>query len=60
MQLIQLHSEVREIIENYCIVSRLGIYEQHQELDVIIEEVNKTLKSLISPISQYHHWKITA
>ena len=57
---MQLHPEVREIIENYCVISRSGIYEQHQGLDAIIEEVNKTLKSLIPPVPQYRHWKIAA
>ncbi|RHZ57715.1 hypothetical protein Glove_384g34 [Diversispora epigaea] len=35
-------------------------YEQHQGLDAILEEVNKTLKTLIPPVPQYHHWKIAA
>ncbi len=41
-------------------MSRSGIYEQHQGLDAIIEEVNKALKALIPPVSQYHHWKVAA
>ena len=41
-------------------MSRSGIYEQHQGLDAIIEEVNKALKALIPPILQYHHWKVAA
>src|SRR2546423_331993 len=35
-------------------------YEQHQGLDAIMEEVNKTLKTLIPPIPQHRHWKIAA
>ncbi|CAG8569626.1 7476_t:CDS:2, partial [Diversispora eburnea] len=49
-----------QVIEKYCVVSRLGIYEQHQGLDTILEEVNKMLKTLISPVPQNHHWKIAA
>ena len=54
-QSMRLRPEVREIIEENCVVSRLGIYEQHQGLDAIMEEVNKTLKTLIPPIPQHHH-----
>ena len=55
VQLIRLHSEICETIEKNCIVSRSGIYEQHQGLDAIIEKVNKALKALIPPVPQYHH-----
>jgi len=57
-QSMRLRPEVREIIEENCVVSRSGIYEQHQGLDAIMEEVNKTLKTLIPPVPQHHHWKI--
>jgi len=57
---MQLHPEIREIIEKYCVVSRSGICEQHQGLDAIMEEVNKALKTLIPPVPQHHHWKIAA
>ncbi|RHZ86475.1 hypothetical protein Glove_50g129 [Diversispora epigaea] len=60
VQLMRLYPEVRETIEKNCIVSRSGIYEQHQGLDAIIEEVNKALKALIPPVPQYHHWKVAA
>ena len=50
------HPEV--IIKKNSVVSKSGLYEQYQGLDVIIEEVNKALKSLIPPVSQYYHWKI--
>jgi len=46
------------IIKKNSVVSKSGLYEQYQGLDVIIEEVNKALKSLIPPVSQYYHWKI--
>jgi len=57
---MKIHPEIREIIEKNCVVSRSGIYEQHQGLDAIMEEINKTLKSLIPPVPQHHHWKIAA
>jgi hypothetical protein len=60
VQLMQLYPEIREIVEKYCVVSRSGIFEQHQGLDAILEEINKTLKTLIPPVPQYHHWKIAA
>jgi hypothetical protein len=60
VQLMQLYPEICEVIEKYCVISRLGSYEQHQGLDAIMEEVNKTLKTLIPPVPQYHHWKIAA
>ena len=59
VQLMQLHPDIRRIEEN-CVVSRSGIYEQHQGLDAIMEEVNKILKTLIPPVPQYRHWKIAA
>ena len=60
VQLMQLHPEVCNIIEKNSVVSRSGIYEQHQGLDAIVEEVNKMLKTLIPPVPQYYHWKIAA
>src|SRR3989337_1513317 len=60
VQSMRLRPEVYEIIEKNSVVSRSGLYEQHQGLDAIIEEVNKALKSLIPPVPQYHHWKIAA
>ncbi|RHZ81878.1 hypothetical protein Glove_117g595 [Diversispora epigaea] len=58
IQLMQLYPEICEVIEKYCVVSRSGIYEQHQGLDAILEEVNKMLKTLILSVPQYYHWKI--
>ncbi|RHZ84150.1 hypothetical protein Glove_85g68 [Diversispora epigaea] len=60
IQLMRLRPEVRDLIEKNCVISRSEIYEQHQGLDAILEEVNKTLKTLIPPVPQYHHWKIAA
>jgi len=58
--MMRLQPEVLEMIEKHCVISGSGIYKQHQGLDAIIEEVNKTLKTLIPPIPQHHHWKIAA
>ena len=55
---MRLHSEVYETIKKNCVISRSGIYEQHQGLDAIIEEVNKALKALIPSVPQYHYWKV--
>lgn len=57
---MRLHPKIREIVENNCVVSRSGNREQHQGLDAILEEINKTLKSLIPPIPQQRHWQIAA
>ncbi|KAF0536867.1 hypothetical protein F8M41_009001 [Gigaspora margarita] len=40
------------------VISRLGLQNQYQGLDAIIEEINKALKSLIPPIPSQYHWKI--
>ncbi|RIB26512.1 hypothetical protein C2G38_2163148 [Gigaspora rosea] len=37
-----------------------GLYNQHQGLDVILKEINKTLKTLIPPIPQMRHWQVAA
>jgi len=60
VQLMQLHPSIRDLVEKYCVLSRSGLFNQHQGLDAILEEVNKTLKSLIPPVPQLHHWKIAA
>jgi hypothetical protein len=59
-QLIKLHPDIRNIIENNCTISRSGFFNQHQGLDAILEEVNKALKTLISPVPQLHHWETAA
>jgi len=48
--MMQLWSKVLEMIEKYCVISKSDIYKQHQGFDAIIEEVNKTLKTLIPSI----------
>ncbi|KAF0412364.1 hypothetical protein F8M41_007935 [Gigaspora margarita] len=51
---------VREVIENVSVVSRSGLHNQHQGLDAVMEEINKALKSLISPVPSQCHWEIAA
>jgi hypothetical protein len=59
-QLLRLKPQIKEIIENASVISRSGLWNQHQGLDAILEEVNKELKSLIPPVPTQHHWKIAA
>ncbi|KAF0501208.1 hypothetical protein F8M41_020112 [Gigaspora margarita] len=40
------------------LVSHSGLQNQHQELDAIVEEINKALKSLIPPVLSQRHWEI--
>ncbi|KAF0467586.1 hypothetical protein F8M41_025984 [Gigaspora margarita] len=47
VQLMQLYPEIRDIVEKNCVVSRSGIYEQHQGLDAIIEELRNNLFQVI-------------
>ncbi|RIB22253.1 hypothetical protein C2G38_2174373 [Gigaspora rosea] len=60
VQLMQLDPTIRDIVDKYSVVSRSGLFNQHQGLDAILEEFNKVLKSLIPPIPQERHWKVTA
>src|SRR3954462_15587242 len=60
VQLMQLHPTVRNLVEKNCLVSRSGLFNQHQGLDAILEEVNKALKALIPPVPQLRHWEIAA
>jgi hypothetical protein len=59
-QQLRLCPEVRQIIEQNSVVSRSGWISQHQGLDVILEEVNKTLKALVPPVPTQKHWEIAA
>ncbi|RIB12464.1 hypothetical protein C2G38_2200623 [Gigaspora rosea] len=56
---IQIKPQIRETIENILVISHLGLQNQHQGLDAIIEEIYKALKSLIPPVPS-RHWKIAA
>lgn len=57
---MKLHPSIRHLVEKHCVLSRSGSSNQHQGLDAILEEINKTLKSLIPPVPQLRHWKIAA
>ena len=59
-QMLRLKPQVRDAIESASVISRSGLWNQHQGLDAILEEINKGLKSLIPPIPSHHHWKIAA
>jgi hypothetical protein len=60
VQLMQLNPTIRDIIEKNSVVSRSGLLNQYQGIDAILEEINKTLKSLIPPVPQLSHWKVAA
>ena len=45
VQLMQLDSTIQDIIKKNSVVSRSGLFNQHQGLDAILEEINKTLKN---------------
>lgn len=59
-QLLRLHPEIRQLIEENSVVSRSGWINQHQGLDAILEEINKSLKTLIPPVPTPKHWIIAA
>ena len=56
----KLKPQIRNIIEKYHVISRSGYKNQHQGLDAILEEINKTLKSLVPLVPSQHHWEIAA
>jgi hypothetical protein len=59
-QLMRLHPKIRQIIEQNSVISRSGWKDQHQGIDAILEEINKTLKTLIPLIPTQKHWEIAA
>jgi len=59
-QLMCLHPEIKKLIEENSVVSRSGFLHQHQGLDAILEEVNKSLKTLTPPVPTQKHWEIAA
>jgi hypothetical protein len=59
-QLCRLHPEIRQLIEKNSVVSRSGWMDQHQGLDAILEEINKSLKTLIPPVPTEKHWNMAA
>jgi hypothetical protein len=58
--LSRLKPLVRKNIEKISVVSRSGLWNQHQGLDAILEEFNKSLKSMIPPVPSQRHWEIAA
>jgi len=59
-QLMHLYPKICQIIKQNSVILRLGWANQHQGLDAILEEINKTLKALIPPIPSQKHWEIVA
>ena len=57
--MLRLKPKICNLIKK-TLVSRSGRSNQHQDLDAILEEVNKTLKLLIPPIPSQQHWQIAA
>ena len=55
-----LRPEIKKLIEENSVVSRSGWSNQHQGLDAILEEINKSLKVLIPPVPTQKHWEIAA
>lgn len=55
-----LRPEIKKLIEENSVVSRSGWLNQHQGLDAILEEINKSLKALIPPVPTQKHWEIAA
>ncbi|KAF0554870.1 hypothetical protein F8M41_018497 [Gigaspora margarita] len=58
--LLYLKPHVRDVIENVSVVSHSGLHNQHQGFDTVMEEINKTLKSLIPSVPSQRHWEIAA
>ena len=56
-QLMCLRPDIRQIIKQH---SRSGWSNQHQGLDAILEEINKSLKALTPPKPSQKHWEIAA
>jgi len=57
---MRLHPDIRDLMEKNSVVSRSGLFNQHQGLDAILEEINKALKTLIPPVPQIRHWEVAA
>ena len=59
-QWLRLKPEVRKLIQERIVISRSKLSNQHQGHDAILEEINKTLKSLIPSTPSQRHWEIAA
>jgi len=59
-QWLRLKPEVRKLIQERTVISRSKLSNQHQGHDAILEEINKTLKSLIPSTPSQRHWEIAA
>ncbi|RIB13230.1 hypothetical protein C2G38_2326415 [Gigaspora rosea] len=59
-QMLRLRPEIRNLIQERVVTSRSKLSNQHQGHDAILEEINKSLKSLIPPVPSQRHWEIVA
>ncbi|CAG8731841.1 15483_t:CDS:1 [Cetraspora pellucida] len=59
-QMLRLRPEIRNLIQERVVTSRSKLLNQHQGHDAILEEINKSLKSLIPPIPSQWYWEIVA
>ena len=48
------------MIQERIVTSRSKLSDQHQGHDAILEEINKTLKSLAPAIPSQRHWEIAS
>ena len=48
------------MVQERIVTSRSKLSDQHQGHDAILEEINKTLKSLVPSIPSQRHWNIAA
>src|SRR5437763_1471598 len=59
-QRLRLRPEIDKLIQERIVTSRSKLSDQHQGHDAILEEINKTLKSLVPSIPSQRHWDIAA
>lgn len=59
-QRLRLRPKIDKLIEERIVTSRSELSDQHQGHDAILEEINKTLKSLVPSIPSQRHWEIAA
>ena len=59
-QRLRLKPEIHDLIQERIVASRSKLPNQHQGHDAILEEINKTLKSLIPSTPSQRYWEIAA
>ncbi len=53
--MLRLKPEIYSLIQEKIVTLRSKLLDQHQDHDAILEEINKTIKSLIPPIPSQRH-----